>query len=173
MPHEPALLSELANRCIKTDRAPVNWLRVFRLLAPSPGAGPVPQGPQCGGTSRLANTEKPIPPPVSANEARGGAAAKVAWTLPKIADLLDHHRQRATYGAVAGILRVLPLGVMSGRTKSPGYSWIVAASGPDRGKPTGYSDHQVHPECLRQIHEGRGRVITRSEELRDRLHRSA
>jgi hypothetical protein len=101
-----------------------------------------------------------------------GDATKGAWTLPKIAAMLDRHRQRATYGAVAGILGVLPRGLMNGRSKSPEYSWIVAASGADRGRPTGYNDHEVHPECLRQIRESRRGVITRSEELLNWLYRS-
>jgi len=173
VPNEPALLTELERRCMKTGRAPADWLRVFRVPAPSADAAeapPVPLGSQRAGISPLTQNDKPTPPPPAAIQIRGTTAAKVAWTLPKMAALLDRHHQRATYGAVAGILGVLPRGVMSGRPKSPAFSWIVAATGPDRGRPTGYSDHQIHPECLRQFRENRGCVIDRPEELRNWLH---
>ncbi|HXI38505.1 MAG TPA: DUF429 domain-containing protein [Bryobacteraceae bacterium] len=173
VPHEPALLTELERTCTKTGRAPADWLRVFRVPAPSADATeapPVPLGSQRAGISPLTQNDKPTPPPPAAIQIRGTTAAKVAWTLPKMAALLDRHSQRATYGAVAGILGVLPRGVMNGRPKSPAFSWIVAATGPDRGRPTGYSDHQIHPECLRQFRENRGRVIDRPEELRNWLH---
>src|SRR5205823_13594430 len=98
-------------------------------------------------------------------------ASEAAWTLQKIGARLDGHCQRATYGAVAGILGVVPRGVMNGRPKSSEYSWIVAATGPGQGMPTGYSEHQIHPECLRQVRERRGGVIDRAEELREWLRR--
>jgi predicted RNase H-like nuclease len=171
VPHDPALLSELASRCMKTGRTPEDWVRVFRLLTCAPDAEsalPVPSVLERRGISHSGNP-KPAPPPASPNQATKATVTKSAWTLPKIAALLDRQRQRATYGAVAGILGVLPRGLMNGRSKSPEYSWIVAASGTDRGRPTGYNDHEVHPECLRQIRAG---VITRSEELLNWLCRS-
>lgn len=155
-PYDPALLTELAVRCMKTGRAPMEWVRAFHIPAHAVGG----------------ESAAPAPPRVSAHQT-GSRTAKIAWTLPKIAALLDRRRQRATYGAVAGILGVLPRGVMNGHSKSPEYSWIVAASGSGRGRPTGYADRQIHPECLRQIRENRGRVITGPEELRDWLQHSA
>jgi predicted RNase H-like nuclease len=167
VPHEPALLTELASRCKKTGRAPMDWLKVFCFLrdgrvgdskvtaplAPERGVDLSEPVSQKEVLNRSQHSRKLIKP------------AKIAWDLPKIAALLNRHRQRATYGAVAGIVGILPLGLMNGRSKSQEYSWIVAASGRDRGKPTGYDDQQMHPECRRQIREGRPGVITGSEEL--------
>ena len=164
VPHEPGLLSEMSNRCMKTGRNPKDWLRVFRLAAPPSTteiAPAVPISSRGGERARTPPAEIPEPP----------MASEVAWTLQKIAARLDGHCQRATYGAVAGILGVLPRGVMNGRSKSSEYSWIVAATGPGQGMPTGYSEHQIHPECLRQVRERRGRVIGRAEELREWLRR--
>jgi hypothetical protein len=64
---------------------------------------------------------------------------------------------------VGGLAR----GVMQGRNKSPVYSWIVAVN----GEPTGYSDTQIRPDCLRQIKEGNYNVIRDGEELRGWLNR--
>jgi hypothetical protein len=72
-------------------------------------------------------------------------------TLESIVTRLDARKQRATYGAVAGLLGVIPRGLMGGRQKCHKYSWVVAGSGPARGWPTDYSENQIHPECLRQI----------------------
>jgi len=46
------------------------------------------------------------------------------------------------------------------------YSWVVASSGPRRGWPTDYEEDQIHPECLRQILQGAGRIIDTEEALR-------
>ena len=96
-------------------------------------------------------------------------------SLEGIVQQLDAHRQRATYGAVAELVGVLPRGLMSGRPKTPRYSWVVAAtSGADsrRGFPTGYSINQIHPHCYRQICEGNDNVIDSAEVLRDWLSQS-
>jgi predicted RNase H-like nuclease len=148
VPHEPSVLSELAARCQKTGLLPGEWTRVFRMGEPRGFERPAAPAPA---------TQKP------AN------SRPAAWTLPKIASLLNQHHQRATYGAVAGLLGVLPRGVMNGRSKSPEYSWIVAASGSEKGRPTGYETNQIHPECLRQIRENRGHVITAPDQLRQWL----
>lgn len=93
-------------------------------------------------------------------------------SLDGIVARLDARKQRATYGAVAALVGVLPRGLMSGRAKSPQYSWIVAASngqGSRRGWPTGYTKNQIHPDCYRQIMEGVDDVIDDSESLRQLL----
>ena len=123
------------------------------------------------GEVRGTESKSPATPAATPTPPKPMNSTRTNWTLPKIASLLNQHHQRATYGAVAGILNVLPRGVMNGRGKSPEYSWIVAASGSDKGRPTGYETHQIHPECLRQIRESHGRVITASDELRQCLHR--
>jgi hypothetical protein len=79
---------------------------------------------------------------------------------------LNERKQRVTYGAVAGILGVLPRGVMAGRQRDRKYSWVVAATGSLRGRPTGYTDDQIHPDCLRQIRQRLDNVIEDQEELR-------
>ena len=87
-------------------------------------------------------------------------------SLDGVVTKLNERKQRATYGAVAGVLGVLPRGVMAGRQRNHKYSWVVAATGPWRGSPTGYTDAQIHPECLRQIRQRLDNVIEDQEELR-------
>jgi hypothetical protein len=55
---------------------------------------------------------------------------------------------------------------MNGRPKSPEYSWVVAVSGRQRGWPTGYTEQQIHPECLRQIRRASDNIIDSSDRLR-------
>jgi hypothetical protein len=64
-------------------------------------------------------------------------------TIDSIIDQLDHFHQRATYGAVAGVLNASPRNLMTGRSRSQRDSWIVAHG---TGLPTGYPPDQVHPE---------------------------
>ncbi len=56
--------------------------------------------------------------------------------------LLAAHRQRATYGALAGVLGRPAIGVMSGLPKTAINSWVVSAS---TGLPTGYGDGEIDP----------------------------
>jgi len=68
---------------------------------------------------------------------------------PKLAEVirfLNDHKIRATYGAVAELLGVLPIS-MGARLgpHTPEASWIVSA---DTGYPTGYSPTEVHPDVL-------------------------
>lgn len=60
---------------------------------------------------------------------------------------LNQHKIRATYGAVADMLRVLPqsMGARLGRRR-PEVSWVVNA---ETGLPTGYSAEEMHPELQR------------------------
>lgn len=78
-------------------------------------------------------------------------------TLDTIIDTLDRNRQRATYGAVAGLLRTTPRKVMTGRPRDPRHSWVVSRS---TGQPTKYPPEQVHPEL-----ETNPKVIITHEEL--------
>ena len=68
-----------------------------------------------------------------------------AACLDLIIDTLDRHHQRATYGAVAGIVGGLAQAVMSGRPRNPRNSWVVAKA---THLPTGYSDAEKHPALL-------------------------
>jgi hypothetical protein len=83
--------------------------------------------------------------------------------LEYIVRQLNARKQRATYGAVAGIVGGLARGLMNGRPKTPEYSWVVAKSD---GRPTGYTNHQIHPDCLRSIVERPGDVIADPERLK-------
>ena len=67
-------------------------------------------------------------------------------TLESIVDLLQRKNIRATYGAVAGVLGGIALGVMAGRENSHRNSWIVSEA---TGHPTGYRPDQMHPNLLR------------------------
>jgi hypothetical protein len=71
--------------------------------------------------------------------------------------ILARYRQRATYGALAGIVGGLPRSVMSGLPKTPENSWIVAAAS---GLPTGYSAHELDAEL-----QSRSNVISTADEL--------
>lgn len=79
-----------------------------------------------------------------------------------ILDHLDRARIRCTYGAFAGVLGVPARSV--GRrlgTRRPYASWIVNKR---TGEPTGYAEHEKHPELRRTSH-----VIETEDELRRRL----
>jgi hypothetical protein len=95
-------------------------------------------------------------------------------SLDGIVHKLDAHKQRATYKAVAELVGVLPISLMSGRPKTPRYSWVAAAtSGLEsrRGVPTGYSVNQIHPDCDRQICEGDDNIIDSGDVLGEWLRR--
>jgi hypothetical protein len=97
------------------------------------------------------------------------AAGRVGLSLDGIVAKLDRGTQRATYGAVAQLVGALPRGLMSGRRKSFQDSWIVAATTSQdsrRGWPTGYTENQIHSECLRQIYEGGDSIIEDGQVLR-------
>src|ERR1700751_1819190 len=69
-------------------------------------------------------------------------------SLDGIVARLAAQKQRATYGAVSKLGGLLPRGLMSGRAKGLGYSWVVAGTtGQEsrRGWPTGYGKNQIHP----------------------------
>lgn len=79
------------------------------------------------------------------------------YQLRDIVEALSRHTQRATYGAVGGLVGRLARSVMSGQEKSPDNSWVVSAK---TGLPTGYVANEVHPK-LQSIDE----VISTSEDL--------
>lgn len=63
-------------------------------------------------------------------------------TFDSILDSLAGQQQRATYGAVAGVLNSAPRTLMSGRPRDPRHSWIVSRR---TGEPTGYAPDQMDP----------------------------
>lgn len=170
-PHDGRLAQELRTRCLRTERPPSEWLRIFRLEQSSgsfrldsideSGQGEV-QKPYHGMTPAERTAAR-----IAKNREieRSSLKRQGRYTLDEIASRLNDRRQRATYGAVAKLVGVLPRGLMNDRAKSPEFSWIVAASGSERGRPTGYNVHQVHPECLRQIHDGQQNLIDNAEVL--------
>ena len=67
-------------------------------------------------------------------------------------------QQRATYGAVAGLVGRLPRSVMQGLPKNAANSWVVLS---DSGEPSGYHAAQLDPGLHRNPH-----VIRDVDELR-------
>ena len=97
--------------------------------------------------------------------------ARNTWTLDEVVTLLNVNRQRATYGAVAGVCGLPVRRLMTGRTGWHANSWVVAAgtnraSGSKRGRATGFRDDQVHPDCLDQIRTAPRDFIADADELR-------
>ena len=87
-------------------------------------------------------------------------------SLHLILDCLNHERIRCTYGAVADVIGGIARGVSQQlEAKDPRNSWIVSK---ETGEPTGYADHQKHPDLHRDPH-----IITTGEELRTLLRRCA
>ena len=85
------------------------------------------------------------------------------WTLDDVLDLLDRHRQRATYGAVGEVVRRPPLFLMSGRPRDFRHSWVVSKA---TGLPTNYGPEDQHPEL-----RSRDEVLSSGEELAHWLER--
>ena len=68
-------------------------------------------------------------------------------TLEEILEFLDDQQVRATDRAVAEVIGVDPqMGSRVG-DRRPEKSWVVNA---DTGLPTGYQQHETHPELLRR-----------------------
>ena len=82
-------------------------------------------------------------------------------TLDAILDQLNAYHQRATYGAVAGVVNSSPRSLMSGRERDERSSFIVSR---ETGEPSGYKEEQKHPALTE-----RERVLSSPEELRDWL----
>jgi hypothetical protein len=83
-------------------------------------------------------------------------------SLSEILQLLNDQQVRATYGAVADVLGVIPrsMGTLLG-PHTPVASWIVNAA---TGLPTDYSQNETHPALLRS-----GEIITSGIALTLRL----
>ena len=83
------------------------------------------------------------------------------YTLDEIIDALDRNRQRATYGAVAGVVHSTARTLMKGREREQKNSWIVSTS---TGIPTGYPPDALHPEL--KVNQ---KVLRTKEELSEFL----
>lgn len=87
--------------------------------------------------------------------------SKLVHSVRAIVELLDRYHQRATYGAVAGLVRTSPRSVMQGRKRDWLHSWVVNQSD---GLPSEYHELQIHPK-LRE----RERILVTPDELREWL----
>ena len=86
------------------------------------------------------------------------AIAAPEHTLDSILDQLNEFHQRATYGAVAGVVNSSPRSLMSGRERDPRSSWVVSR---ENGQPSGYSEDQKDPALTE-----RERILSSPDELR-------
>jgi hypothetical protein len=80
-----------------------------------------------------------------------------SYSLDEVLDLLDRHRQRATYGAVGEVVKRPPLFLMAGRPRDFRHSWVVSKS---TGLPTNYGPQDMHPEI-----RANDEVLSTGEEL--------
>lgn len=83
------------------------------------------------------------------------------YSIDSILDLLDRNQQRATYGAVAGVVGRAPRSLMSGRQRTARDSWIVKR---ETGLPAGYDPDRIHPDI-----RSRDEVLSSPSDLRDWL----
>jgi hypothetical protein len=84
--------------------------------------------------------------------------AVAGYTLDSILDQLNDFHQRATYGAVAGVVNSSPRSLMTGRDRDQRSSWIVSR---ESGLPSGYTDEQKHSSLTE-----RDRILASPDELR-------
>jgi hypothetical protein len=83
------------------------------------------------------------------------------YALSDIVERLSSGQQRATYGAVAEFLGLVPRSLLQGRKRDWRHSWIVNQ---ESGLPSGYHQMQMHP-ALKQ----NPRILATAAELRDWL----
>lgn len=86
-----------------------------------------------------------------------------AWTLDEVIALLARHHQRATYGAVAGVVDRPPAFLMGGLPRDHRNSWVVNQ---ETHLPTGYTPEQMDPALFE-----RSEVITIAAALSQWLER--
>lgn len=79
-------------------------------------------------------------------------------TLDTILDQLNAYHQRATYGAVAGVVDSSPRSLMTGRDRDQRSSWVVSR---DSGQPSGYAEEKKHGALTE-----RERILSSPEALR-------
>ena len=86
-------------------------------------------------------------------------------TFDALVDILDQHRQRATYRAVGDYLGQAQGQLMRGLPRNPRNSWIVSQG---TLLPRNYDAHEQHPEL-----EAKRFVLLTAEELRKWLAHKA
>jgi hypothetical protein len=69
--------------------------------------------------------------------------------VERIAELLERYQQRATYGAVAGVVNLPARSLMQGHPQNPRNSWIVSAK---THAPSGYPPSKVAPALAMSPH---------------------
>jgi len=84
-------------------------------------------------------------------------------TLDDILDVLDRHHQRATFGAVSGVLGREPISLFKGYVRSPKTAWVVNKR---TGLPTGTKEADSPRGLLEKT-----RVIDAPDELREWLRK--
>ena len=93
--------------------------------------------------------------PKSKAQAMPAASVGAYPDLDDILARLELHRQRATFGAVAGLLGREPLGLLEGYTRTQRTSWLVNKT---TGKPTGQDNATIHPGLFKNPHVIKGSV---------------
>jgi hypothetical protein len=96
--------------------------------------------------------------PRSYGKAPSTARVSGSPDLDGILACLERHRQRATFGAVAGLLGREPLTLFDGYPRTRRTSWVVSKS---TGRPTGQEGAAVHPDLFQNPH-----VISNGAELK-------
>jgi len=86
-------------------------------------------------------------------------------TLDSVLDALNRHHQRATYGAVAGLLGKKPRSLLQGRKRDWRHSWVVNQ---DTGMPSEYSSPMIHPSIAEHAY-----ILATEDELEEWLKDSA
>jgi hypothetical protein len=125
------------------------WLSARRVEPPQPNPTAhvvvpiVPQG------------EKPSP--AHQREPFDQKGLDQTLTLDEILDLLELHRQRVSFGAVAGVLGRDPQSLFKGYVRSPRTAWVVNKS---TGLPTGTKPADYPPGLFENV-----RVIDTPEDL--------
>ena len=66
----------------------------------------------------------------------------------QVLDLLSKYHQRATYGAVAGLLGKVPRSLMQGLPRDWRHSWVVNK---DTGLPSEYPAGKIHPAIQERV----------------------
>jgi len=87
------------------------------------------------------------------------------YSVTSIVEQLNRYHQRATYKAVAGLVRKVPRSVMQGSPRDWKHSWVVNQ---EDGEPSEYPQLKKHPS----LHE-RSRILYTPEELAEWLSNPA
>jgi hypothetical protein len=69
--------------------------------------------------------------------------------LESVIAALDRHHQRATYGAVGGVVGLPARSLMFGRPKCAPNSWVVSAK---KRLPSGYEETDQHMDLFERKH---------------------